>query len=74
MSHFCEIVVQKDLENLVYFRKALKKNCPELFYATCTTTVESDMDTHYYVKLSSSSVYGNSDSAAIVQWLLWRFL
>ena len=45
MSHFCEIVVQKDLENLVYFRKALKKNCPELFYATCTTTVESDMDT-----------------------------
>ena len=77
------VTSKKDLEELdktemVYFRKvksasALTQNCPEfilcnLYYYRWKWHGHTD-----YVKLSSS-VYGNSDSAAIVQRLLWRFL
>ena len=77
------VTSKKDLEELdktemIYFRKvksasALTQNCPEfilcnLYYYRWKWHGHTD-----YVKLSSS-VYGNSDSAAIVQRLLWRFL
>ena len=77
------ITSKKDLEELdktemIYFRKVksaslLTQNCPEfilcnLYYYRWKWHGHTD-----YVKLSSS-VYGNSDSAAIVQRLLWRFL